>query len=291
MNRFRIKNELIRKILFVLFLILFLYLYMSLILNTDTSFSIINEINSKYIKKDTSIKSELYSSLNRTITNENSVDNIVVNVSSEEKEEVKSKPLVYIYNTHDTEKYSLPFVSDYSVTPDVRLASFILKDYLNDYKIESFVQTKSINDYLKKHNLDYKGAYEASRVYMEEELNKNDYKILIDLHRDSVSYKKTLYERDNKKYARIMFVLTTKHKNYRENEKFAEKLNDKFNKYYSGLSRGIMKRKDVIFNQDKSPYAILIELGGIDNTLEEINNTLEVLAYILNEFIIEEKLW
>ena len=51
-----------------------------------------------------------------------------------------------------------------------------------------------------------------------------------------------------------------------------------------------MKRKDVIFNQDLSNNAILIELGGVDNDLEEINNTLHILAKILNEYIIEEKL-
>ena len=125
---------------------------------------------------------------------------------------------------------------------------------------------------------------------MKEEMKKNKYKILLDIHRDSVSHKYTLFNYKNKKYARIMFVLTTKHKNYKKNLKFVNKINNKLNKKYDGISRGIMKRNDVIFNQDLSPYAILIELGGVDNTLEEINNTLKVLAEILNEFIKEEKL-
>ena len=125
---------------------------------------------------------------------------------------------------------------------------------------------------------------------MKEELKKNDYKILIDLHRDSVKHKFTLFKYKNKKYAKIMFVLTTKHKNYKLNEKFANNLNNKINKKYKGLSRGILKRKDVIFNQDLSPNAILIELGGIDNTLEEINNTLEILSEVIKEYISEEKL-
>ena len=49
-----------------------------------------------------------------------------------------------------------------------------------------------------------------------------------------------------------------------------------------------MKRDDVIFNQDLSPRAILIELGGVDNNLEEINNTLKVLSEVLYEYIKEE---
>ena len=85
-----------------------------------------------------------------------------------------------------------------------------------------------------------------------------------------------------------MFVLTTKHKNYKKNEKFVNNINNRINKKYKGLSRGIMKRDDVIFNQDLSSRAILIELGGVDNTLEEINNTLYVLAEILSEYIKEE---
>ena len=125
---------------------------------------------------------------------------------------------------------------------------------------------------------------------MKEEMKNHDYKILIDIHRDSTKYKGTLYEKNNKKYARIMFVLTTKHKNYKENEKFVNYLNNKLNKEYKGLSRGIMRRKDVIFNQDMSNNAILIEVGGVDNDIEEVNNTLEVFAKILKDYIEENKL-
>ena len=46
---------------------------------------------------------------------------------------------------------------------------------------------------------------------------------------------------------------------------------------------------NVIFNQDLNPKAMLIELGGVDNTIEELNNTLEVLAKVLKEVLDEEK--
>ena len=49
-----------------------------------------------------------------------------------------------------------------------------------------------------------------------------------------------------------------------------------------------MNRTDVIFNQDLSSHAILLEVGGVDNTIEEVNNTLEVIANVLKEYIIEE---
>lgn len=293
MYRFKFKNTNIRYFILIICFLIFIYIYFILLLNTNIIFNIIDRMNHKYeldtnyVYKDfiNLVKINDYKKIseikfvNKEIIYENEDKNIVID------------PIVYIYNTHDTEKYYLPFISDYSITPSVKTASLILKDYLNDYGIESVIQTKSINNYLKKNNLDYKGCYEASRHYMLSEMKKYNFKILLDIHRDSVKRKYTLYEKDNKRYAKIMFVLTTKHKNYKKNEKFANYLNNYFNSKYKGLSRGIMKRKDVIFNQDLSNNAILIELGGIDNTIEEINNTLKVLSIALKDYIKENNLW
>ena len=83
-------------------------------------------------------------------------------------------------------------------------------------------------------------------------------------------------------------MLAKKNKNYKENEKFVKNLNSRINKKVKNLSRGIMNRTDVIFNQDLSSHAILLEVGGVDNTIEEVNNTLEVIANVLKEYINEE---
>ncbi len=249
-------------------------------------------------KTSDSISSKLlYSSLNRVVNYSDMIitsyenDNIkkVSKIINEDKTiEPKKDPIIYIYNTHDTESYTLPFISDYSITPTVKIASYILKDYLNDLKIESVVENRKIKTYLNKNNLDYSYSYQASRSYIKDELKKYNYKILIDLHRDSATKKYTSYEKDGKKYARIMFVLGQNHSNYKENEKFMNNLNDRINKKYKGLSRGVFIRKSSKYNQDLSKYAILIEVGGVDSTLEEINNTLYVFANILNDYINEE---
>ena len=257
-------------------------------------------IYSGSIYKDKNVFKEMvYSSLNKIIEYDDIIiepekkDNIKkvnVEIKKDEnvKKEVNNKPIIYIYNTHESETYRLPFVSDYSITPNVHLASYILKDHLNGFGISSTIENRSMKEYLNKNKLDYKYSYSASRSYMLSELKNNDYKILIDLHRDSTKYKYTLYEKDNKKYARVMFVLGKNYKNYKENEKFMNNLNDRINKKYKGLSRGIYIRESGRFNQDLSNRAILLELGGVDNTLEEINNTLEVFAKILYEYISEE---
>lgn len=267
-------------IIFLLFSITYLYLFYKY--GEDN----INKYNNT--NDGTLISKIVYSSLNKIVdfNEEITLESIVqpTNLSNS----VTKDPIVYIYNTHDTESYSLPVVNDYSVTPNVKIASYILKDYLNDYGIESTVESKPIKDYLKKHNLNYNYSYQASREYLLDELKKYDYKLLIDLHRDSASIKNTLYEKDNKRYARIMFVLGKDYDTYKDNEAVLNDLNNRINKEYKGLSRGIFIRKTSKFNQDISPRSLLIEVGGVDNTLEEINNTLEMLAKILFEYINEE---
>ncbi len=277
-----------KKIILFIILIIILVFYISLI-NSSFSSKLESIITNKYKLDNINLKDNLYYTSSINNIDNNIIDVSDISISDEIIED--NPPIIYIYNTHDTEKYSSPFTSDYTITPDVKIASYILKDHLNDLGINSYVETKSISEYLKTHNLNYNGSYRASREYMLEELKNHDYKILIDIHRDSVNYKYTLYEKNNKKYARIMFVLATKHDNYEKNREFINYINDKLNDNYKGISRGIMIRENEVFNQDLSENAILIELGGVDNTIEEINNSLEVLANILNEYILERDLY
>ena len=145
-----------------------------------------------------------------------------------------------------------------------------------------------MTDYLKKNDLNYNDSYQASRYYMESYIKKDNYKLFIDLHRDSIKRNLSIYEKDNKKYAKILFVVGTKHENYKYNEKLVKELENIINKTHKGLSRGIMYKEKSIFNQDLSKNAILIEIGGVDNTLEEVNNTLSIVAKCLNEYIEKE---
>lgn len=292
MEKFKSRKFNKKKIIFISFLIFFILSYFYIYRNTN----ILNNYFNSYFssEEEINIKSRLlYDSLNKIVSlsdinNYKDVDDDVIIIDNIVDNNVKfdnSKPIVYIYNTHDTEKYSVPFISDYSVTPTVKIASYIFKEHLNNEGISTLVENKKIKDYLTKHKLNYYGCYDASRSYIKEASKNNDFKILIDLHRDSVKYKQTLYTKDNKKYAKVMFVVTTKHKSYKKNLKFAEYLDNKLNQDYKGLSRGIYKRSDVIFNQDLNDNAILIELGGVDNQIEELKNTLEILSKIIKEYL------
>ena len=214
-------------------------------------------------------------------------------VFKETKNTNQRSPTVYIYNTHQTESYLYDKVNNYNLDYNVMFASYILKEYLNDYNILSFVESASIKKVLNENNLIYKDSYKASRILLEESIiNYPTLKYFIDLHRDSSVYEKTTCLIDNKSYAKILFVLGLENKNYLENEKMINSLNERLIKVNSCLSRGITKKSGVgvdgVYNQDFNNNAILIELGGQYNTITEVNNTLKIFAKVLAEYILEE---
>lgn len=281
MNRFDTRN-IKNKVMKYLIALLIIFSYYFILKNTNFLDIIKEKIENKYNNSEINIeklKTEIvYKSLNKI------VDLTDINISKNIS--LSSNNLVYIYNTHDTEKYTLPFTSDYSIIPDVTLVSKMLKEYLKSYNIDSYIEISKTKDYLKKNKLKYSDSYEASRYYLEKNLNKN-YKLIIDIHRDSLRHKYTLYEKDNKKYARILFIIGSSNKNYKKNKEVAENLNNRLNSKYKGISRGVTIREDTAYNQDLNERIILVKIGGIDNTLEELNNTIEVFSKVINDYIKE----
>ena len=281
MNRFNTGN-LKNKILKITLISLLIFSYYFIIKNSNFIENITKDIEDKYSNKSINIekfKTEVvYKSLNKIID----IDDLKLSKSIS----INSNNKVYIYNTHDTEKYNLPYTSDYSIIPDVTLASKILKEYLKNYNIDSYIETSSMKEYLSKNKLKYTDSYKASRYYLEKNLTK-DYKLILDIHRDSLRHKYTLYEKDNKKYARILFIIGASNKDYKKNKLIADNLNTRLNNEYKGISRGVTLREDISYNQDLNNKIILFKIGGIDSTLEEVNNTMEVLPKIISDYIKE----
>ena len=207
------------------------------------------------------------------------------------EEEVKSnEPLIYIYNTHDEEAYYNSYLNPYNIVPDVKLASYYFQERLKDLGIESVVEKRKIKDVLDKNGWNYRYSYNASRVYLEE-VSKNNPSIeyFIDLHRDSVGKDKTTTVINGKSYAKVMFLVGLEHENYQKNLDLATRLNELISQFDSTLSRGIYQKEgpgvNGIYNQDFSSKAILIEVGGQYNTIEEVANTIEVIARVLKDYL------
>lgn len=207
------------------------------------------------------------------------------------EEEVKSnEPLIYIYNTHDEEAYYNSYLNPYNIVPDVKLASYYFQERLKDLGIESIVEKRKIKDVLEENGWNYRYSYNASRVYLEE-VSKNNpsIKYFIDLHRDSVGKDKTTTTINGKSYARVMFLVGLEHENYQKNLDLATRLDELISQFDSTLSRGIYQKEgpgvNGIYNQDFSSKAILIEVGGQYNTIEEVANTIEVMARVLKDYL------
>lgn len=213
-------------------------------------------------------------------------------VASEIKKEVEvdNKPLVYIFNTHQTEGYKSNFLESFNINNTVYLASHILGEYLHNLGIGVIVEKNSIVDILNTNGWKYGSSYKASRILLEQAYKENPSLIFfIDLHRDSASYERTVTEIEGKKYAKVMFVVGKKYESYENNLKLAKKLNEKLKKVDPSLSRGVLEKggkgSNGIYNQDFNANTILIEVGGQYNYIEEVNNTLKVMADIIYDYL------
>lgn len=200
------------------------------------------------------------------------------------------KPIIYIYNSHQLENYNSENLSIYGITPNVLMASYLLKEKLNSKGIPTIVEDMNMTEFLDLNGWDYAASYKASRIFMLDKQNTYDsLKYYIDIHRDSVGRETSTIKINGKNYARILFVIGLEHSNYEKNLKVTAEINQLFNEYYPGLSRGIYKKEgpnvNGIYNQDISPNVMLIEVGGVDNTIEEVMNTINAISDILVKYV------
>ena len=199
-------------------------------------------------------------------------------------------PIIYIYNSHQLENYNSENLSIYGISPNVLMASYLLREKLVDKGIPSLVEDTNITEFLELNNWDYGASYKASRIFMLDKMNTyNSLKYYIDIHRDSVGRNLTTVKINGKDYARILFVIGLEHDNYQNNLKVTNEINELFNQYYPGLSRGIYKKEgpnvNGIYNQDLNERVMLIEVGGVDNNIYEVLNTVNAISDILSKYI------
>ncbi|MEA3320937.1 MAG: stage II sporulation protein P [Bacillota bacterium] len=230
----------------------------------------------------------------------------------EEKEEEISPPpapektiekeLVYIYQSHSWESF-LPLLKG-AKTPDeatsnnskvnVIAVGNMLKEKLLSNGIIAKHNTTNVTEKLLSRGWNYYNSYQYSREVVEEVLSSNnELKYLIDIHRDSVRKDKTHINIDGKDFAKLLFIVGEENKNFEDNLEFASKLHYAIEEHFPGLSRGVViKNKsegDGIYNQDLSDRSILLEVGGVDNTMKELDNSVEVFAKYFSELIWVDK--
>ncbi len=278
-----------------------------------------NTLINKYIDNSKFISYLVNNSINKTLETKDLKDVVTINLQEpfhllnynfsnlieikEEQEEeqtttiiedpnpvVIEEPIIYLYNSHQLEGYYSDYLESYNINPTVMFASYILREKLNDLNLKTIVETNSVKEVLNENNWNYAYSYEASKILMTKAKTENpSLNYFIDIHRDSSKKGQTTTTIDNKNYAKILFVIGKDHENYEKNLEFATKINDKIVNFNESLSRGVYVKGGVgvngIYNQDFNPNTILIEVGGVDNTIEEVTNTLTILSKVIFESI------
>lgn len=201
-----------------------------------------------------------------------------------------TNPVVYIYNSHQLENYNNDNLSIYGITPNVLMASYLLKEKLNNLGVSTIVEDTNLTEFLTINNWDQSNSYKASRVFILDKKNTySSLKYYIDIHRDSVNKNLSTVKINNKDYARILFVVGLEHESWQQNLDLATQINNLFNEMYPGLSRGILKKEgpgvNGVYNQDISVNSMLIEVGGVDNNIDEVINTINAISNVLAKYI------
>ncbi|TYR80608.1 stage II sporulation protein P [Priestia megaterium] len=207
------------------------------------------------------------------------------------------KKVFYIYHTHSWESY-LPLLglegdpdADKAVDnkTNINIVGKMLGKELEAQGIGTDVNLTNMGEELNKKGWKTPKSYAVSRTMVETAMAQNkDLTYFIDLHRDALRKDKTTIKIGDKSYAKIMFVLGKSNQNFEQNLKMAKSLHEGLEKKYPGLSRGVLGKNrssgNGVYNQDLSGNAVLVEIGGVDNNMEELTNTVKALSDVISEF-------
>ena len=303
-GRRKAKSSKIIKILLLLFIIFILYKFFSAKFNFK-----IDDIFLKYIINDYNNASNdniLYKLINKNTHNliNNPSRLLATNfysINKEEKEkesivynEQDNSPIIYLYNSHQSEGYSMEYMEDYNVNPTVQMTANIMKERFDKMGLYTIVEDNDISAYLKENDMKYYQSYEASRHFLVDVIEKYDsIKLYIDIHRDAVSHEISSTNINGVDCAKIMFVVGKEYDSYLSNLENTNYLNNMIKEKYPALTRGVLQKegKNVngIYNQDLGSNIMLMEIGGNYNNINEVLNTIDLITPIIGDYINEKR--
>lgn len=199
-------------------------------------------------------------------------------------------PQILIYHSHSQEAFADSVSGDESTTivgAGKRLTTLLEEEY--GFKV---LHHTGVYDVPSRDN-----AYSNALPEVEKILEENpSIQVVIDLHRDAVNEGTKLVKTINgKNYARFMFfngicrstkgAITYLNNPYlKENLAFSFQAQTIAENYFPGITRKIYL-KAWRYNMHLRPRNMLIELGAQTNTVEEIMNTCEILAFVINQVL------
>ncbi|WP_270172324.1 stage II sporulation protein P [Paenibacillus sp. SYP-B4298] len=200
---------------------------------------------------------------------------------------------VFIYHSHPRESwYTTGNSKADSKTDNITLVGKRLAERLEEEGIGALHSDTDYSTAIKNYRweLSYKYSKETVKSVMAEQ---PELKYLFDLHRDSQRRKHTTATIDGKDYAQVFFIIGHRNPEWKKNEMFATKLHEALEEEYPGISRGIWGKSAATgngeYNQSLSENSVLVEVGGVDNTLEESYRTVDALAKIISKIYWESE--
>ena len=188
-------------------------------------------------------------------------------------------PRVLIYHTHTTESFvpetGKAFSEDMEKTVVV-LGKDLTEILQQEYGIPVLHNTEIFD-------IPRREGYANALPRIQEILEENpQVEVVLDLHRDGVSRTVTTMDLHGKLTGRLLFVVSTRHEKWNQNLRFALFLQQSIEDRYPGLSRGVRKQSS-IYNQHLHPRSVIVEIGGHENDLQEVRNTIPYLAEVIAE--------
>jgi len=200
-----------------------------------------------------------------------------------------AKNLVAVYNTHTGETYAL---TDGVERLDGKRGGVVaVAEALEKALEEKYTIMVARSDQI--HDQEYSTSYLKSEKTARKLIEENSHlRAVIDIHRDIGKPRKNcVVEIDGKNVARIMFIVGSDkrapHPNWKKNYAFAMELARKMDEMYPGLCEGV-RVQDGRYNQFLHPHAILLEVGGVNNTTEEAVRAAELFADVLAMVIMKQ---
>jgi stage II sporulation protein P len=199
------------------------------------------------------------------------------------------KPAVFVYHTHNRESWmsEVPNAKNHieAMHPsrNITLVGKTFSEELQRLGIPVFYDNTDHYSLLKKKKMNFSLSYAISLETVKEAMtNHRQIQYIFDFHRDAIGRDKTTVTIDGVEYARIMFVIGKNNKNWEENMEFATKLQEIIERKYPGITRSIFGKNRSTgngeYNQSISSNALTVEIGGVENTLEESQRTAKILA-------------
>ncbi|MDD3653928.1 MAG: stage II sporulation protein P [Desulfotomaculaceae bacterium] len=196
--------------------------------------------------------------------------------------------MVIIYNSHSGETYSM---TDRVERLDGRQGGVVTVAAALQDALESKYGIKTARSD-RIHDLDYATSYQNSDKTAREMLAASPRaRAVFDIHRDSAKTREqSVVKIHGQDAAPLLFIIGSGGSKplagWRQNHAFATKLSTKTNELYPGLSLGVRVQGDH-YNQFLHPYAVLVEVGTSNNSIEEAVYSAVLFADVVAQVISE----